>query len=69
MEYRVKAKAKLEEEFIIDDEQLIRYFGEEKVSTTDKEVLLKQMIGETENVRNWELTELKVKILNSEHVV
>lgn len=60
MEYKVKAKAQFEADFIINDEQLISYFGQEKFTTINKKVLLKQIISETENFVNWNQTELKL---------
>jgi hypothetical protein len=33
MEYKIKAKAQFEADFIINDEQLISYFGQEKFTT------------------------------------
>jgi hypothetical protein len=62
MEYKVKAKAKFEADFIINDEQLISYFGQEKFTTINKEVLLKQIISETENFVNWNQTDLSLEI-------
>lgn len=68
MEYTIKAKAQFEANFIIDDEQLLSYFGEEKFTTLDKEILLKQLINETENVMNWRQTELQLEITNKERL-
>jgi hypothetical protein len=64
MKYKVKAKAEFEADFIIDDDQLISYFGTEKFATINKEVLLKQIISESEN--NWNQTELKLEINNND---
>ncbi len=63
MNYNVKAIAKVEANFLIDDEQLISYFGQEKFETTAKEVLLKQMIAETESIIDWNETELNLEII------
>lgn len=64
MKYKVTAKAQLKADFFIEDEQLISYFGQEKFETTEKEILLKQIIQETESVRDWTETELNLEITN-----
>ncbi len=63
MNYKVIAKAQLEEVFFIDDEHLISYFGQEKFETTAKEVLLKKMIQEGESILDWQQTQLNLEII------
>ncbi|GEM_PF-3166887 len=61
-QYQVRAIAQLEAIFFTNDQRIIYYFGKEKFETTAKEVLLKQMIEETDSIRNWDEIGLDIEI-------